>query len=396
VASIRQSTIEPIPLPPGSSQVLVLIADDDQGVVTYLQAALKAGGFSVVAADDLQRTFHLVDHRRPHLLLLGDQLSDADGRWVCRQVKADDALGFVPVILMSDETPLPVNDESLLSPDVVISKPVNRDELQTWMHHLLRMKRQFDHPNRRRAIETQELYLLKSDIITTVSHELRTPMVQVKAAVSLLSEDIKAHGTLEQLRIARMATQAAARLESEIENIRQLAQSHQIRFEPVVVDEAADLAVRHLARSWTSREYSGRVQKLIEPGLPMAWADKRALGRLLQLLLDNALKFSPQDEPVFVLAELYDPANIWIGVQDFGIGIPEEEHDNIFAAFYQVDGSSTRRYGGTGTGLALALLLASGMNTTIHIESTPGEGSTFSFILPVAETDDEDFPDVHH
>jgi signal transduction histidine kinase len=258
------------------------------------------------------------------------------------------------------------------------------------------MKRQFDHPHRRRAIETQELHLLKSDIITAVSHELRTPMVQVKAAVSLLSEDIKDNGTPDQLRIARMATQAAARLESEIENIRQLAQSHQIRFEPVVVDEAADLAVRHLARSWTSREYSGRVEKHIEAGLPLAWADKRALGRLLQLLLDNALKFSPPDEPVYVLAEPYDPTNIWIGVQDFGIGIAEEEHDNIFAAFYQVDGSSTRRYGGTGTGLALALLLASGMNTTIHLDSTPGEGSTFSFVLPVAEADHGKLPGAHH
>jgi signal transduction histidine kinase len=84
-----------------------------------------------------------------------------------------------------------------------------------------------------------------------------------------------------------------------------------------------------------------------------------------------------------VVAEEYDPDHVWIAVQDFGIGIPEEEHVNIFAAFYQVDGSSTKRYGGTGTGLTLALLLASGMNTVIQLESTPGEGSTFSFLLPV-------------
>ena len=260
-------------------------------------------------------------------------------------------------------------------------------ELETWLRHLLRMKRQFDRPNRRRAIETQELHLLKYDIITTVSHELRTPMVQVKAAVSLLTEDIKETDRPDQLRIASMAAQAAARLENAIDQIRQLAQTHQISLEPVVVNEAADLAVRHLARKWTSREGSNRVEKHIEASLPFAWADKRALGRLLQLLLDNALKFSAEENPVYILAETYDSDHIWIAVQDFGIGIPEEEHANIFSAFYQVDGSSTRNYGRTGTGLALALLLASGMNTVIQLESTPGEGSTFSFLLPIAKND---------
>lgn len=385
MASLRQSTIDPILLPPGSSQVIVLIADSDESVVKPLKRALEAGHYTVLVADTFQQAFFLIDQRHPHLLLLGEQLRDTDGRWVCRQIKGDDGLGFIPVILISEQNPHPLTDESLLSPDATISKPIDREELQMWMRHLLRMKRQFDRPNRRRAIETQELHLLKSDIITTVSHELRTPMVQVKAAVSLLSEDIKETGRPDQLRIANMATQAAARLEGAIENIRQLAQSHQINFEPMVVAEAADLAVRHLERNWTSREESGRVEKRIEDNLPLAWADKRGLGRLLQLLLDNALKFSPPDEPVYIVAEMYDPDHIWIAVQDFGIGIPEEEHDNIFAAFYQVDGSSTRRYGGTGTGLALALLLASGMNTVIQLESTPGEGSTFSFLLPTAD-----------
>ncbi|MBN1562362.1 MAG: response regulator [Anaerolineae bacterium] len=390
MASIRQSANDPIPLPPGSSQVIVLIADNDESAVQTLKAALEAGGYTVLEADNFQQMFFLIDQRRPHLLLLGEHLNDTDGRWACRQIKGDDGLGFVPVILMSDQNPRPPGDESILSPDATVSKPINREDLETWMRYLLRMKRQFDRPNRRRAIETQELHLLKSDIITTVSHELRTPMVQVKAAVSLLTEDIKENGRPDQMRIASMATQAAARLEGAIENIRQLAQTHQITLQPVVVDEATDLSIRHLARNWTSREGSGRVEKHLEADLPLAWADKRALGRLLQLLLDNALKFSSAEEPVYVVAETYDTDHIWIAVQDFGIGIPEEEHDNIFSAFYQVDASSTRNYPGTGTGLALALLLASGMNTVIQLDSTPGEGSTFSFLLPIAKPDAAD------
>jgi signal transduction histidine kinase len=107
--------------------------------------------------------------------------------------------------------------------------------------------------------------------------------------------------------------------------------------------------------------------------------------------MDNALKFSPPDSPVRVLAWPESATLVWIGVQDFGIGIPKTEHDQIFEAFYLVDGSSTRRYGGTGTGLALALLLANGMNTTIELDSEPGEGSTFSFTLRAVDL--ENLPD---
>ncbi len=74
-------------------------------------------------------------------------------------------------------------------------------------------------------------------------------------------------------------------------------------------------------------------------------------------------------------------------MRDFGIGIPREAHDRVFEPFFQVDGSATRRYGGTGTGLALATLLASGLDTSITLDSAPGEGSTFSFLLPVADLD---------
>jgi signal transduction histidine kinase len=112
------------------------------------------------------------------------------------------------------------------------------------------------------------------------------------------------------------------------------------------------------------------------------------MARLLQLLLDNALKFSPDDSPVYILSWMTEDDQVWIGVQDFGIGIAQEQHARIFEAFYQVDGSSTRRYGGTGAGLALALLLAQGMKTSIRVESEKDKGSIFSFSLPVTTLDD--------
>jgi signal transduction histidine kinase len=382
VSSKQRSEIHPVP---GTTAATLLIADSDNRTVTSLQRQLRAGGYTVLATNSSRQAFRLVDAQRPHLVLLGDRLKDAEGLWFCEQIKSDASLGFMPVILMTIRTNGTGDNDTDLSPDATLLKPVDRSELQDWLQRLLRIKRQVEHPRRTRAIQTQELNLLKSDIISNVAHELGTPLVQVKAALSLLNEDVVQHGTSEQHKLSLMATQAVARLEGAVESIRQLAQSHHIHLTPVIVGEAVDLAIRHLERSWKSRGAHTRIKKQFEDDLPLVWGDKRALGRLLQLLVDNALKFSPEDSPVYVLACCVPGDQVWIGVQDFGIGIPRKERALIFEAFYQVDGSSTKQYGGTGTGLALAMLLANGMNTTIDLDSKVGKGSTFSFVLPEAD-----------
>jgi signal transduction histidine kinase len=391
VSPLRRSKSLGPSVPPAEAATL-LIADKDNRTITSLRRRLKAGGYTVLTTDTSQRAIQLLDAKHPHLLLLGDQLKDSEGLWLCQQIKSDASLGFLPVIHMTVETNGVWEDDADLGPDATLHKPVDTDELQAWLRRLLRIKRQVEHPRRRRAMHTQEVGLLKTDIISNVAHEFGTPLVQIKAALSLLNEDITQHGSAEQNKLSLMATQAVARLESAIENIRQLAQSHHIHLTPVSVEEAVDLAIRHLERSWTSRGAHARVEKHLGPDLPLVWGDKRAIGRLLQLLMDNALKFSPDDTPVYVEACRLPDNQIWIGVQDFGIGIPDGEREFIFEAFYQVDGSTTRRYGGTGTGLALAMLLANGMNTTIDVDSKTGKGSTFSFILPEADLDH--YPDA--
>lgn len=384
----EKPAIDSIPLPPGMNAVVVLIADQDKPGLQTLQQGLETGGYQVLATDSGAQALELLDELHPQIVLLGAALADMDGAYVCRQIKTRDTHGYTPVIILAPPRQVSGPPEPDYLADAIIYKPVQRADLLTWLWPLLRMKDQFDRllsENQKLAAETRAVEILKSEIITNVSHELRTPLVQVKAAVSLLAEEMTQNGHRDQgANVADMAAQAVARLENAVENIRQLAQTHHIRRDTVHLEEAADLAIRHLERNWTSRSAAERVQKHLEADLPMVWGDKRALARLLQLLLDNALKFSPAGSPVFVLAEHRDDSMVWIGVQDFGIGIADEDQAHIFEAFYQVDGSTTRRYGGTGTGLALARLLADGMGASIQLDSKPNEGSTFSFFLPVA------------
>lgn len=378
-----------IPLPPGLSDVTVLIADTDSQTASALQRPLEGGGYVVVVTRTGRQTLQAIYDQRPDLVLLGSHLHEANGQWVCQQIKADTTLGFLPIILLSDHTPDPEqrNGGSDLLPDAVLTKPINPAELAVWVQIMLRLKAQFDRRLARLARETKRLEILRSDIISNISHELGTPLLQVKSAIALLTEDITQHGSAEQTKLADMATQAVARLEGEVNNIRQLARTHDIRLAPTALLDAAHLAIRHVQRSWTSQRGVNRITTHIPDGMPLVLSDKRALGRLLQVLIDNALKFSPVEEPVYVIGEVLDDDRVWVGVQDFGIGIPADQHTRIFEAFYKVDGSTTARHGGSGTGLALALLLATSMNTSIQVDSAPGEGSTFSFVLPVADLD---------
>jgi len=235
-----------------------------------------------------------------------------------------------------------------------------------------RLQRQLDVQKR----SVDEVTLLKNAIVRNVSHELKTPLLHVKSATSLLAEDAR------KSKLTEYATGAVARLEAVVKNITQLADSLDIRTSPMLVSESLDQALRNLRRSWAHRENVSRVQVSLPAHLPPVLADRQGLGTVLQLLIDNGLKFS--ERPVEVKAELAG-MYVRVSVRDYGIGIAQDQKEKIFDTFYQVDSSSTRRYGGTGVGLAIVRLIMERHHILVELDSKEGEGSTFWFLLPVAD-----------
>lgn len=219
-----------------------------------------------------------------------------------------------------------------------------------------------------------EVEIIKNAIVRNVSHELKTPLLQVKSAVALLAEDVKDE------KLADYAKGATARLETLVKNITLLGSSLDMTPSPVIVRDALEYAKRNLGRIWEHNDARDRIRFEIEADLAPVLADKQGLSTALQLLMDNALKFSKEAVDIHV-KKIAD--RVEITVSDSGIGIEQEHLDRIFQTFYQVDSSSTRRYGGTGVGLAIVQLILDHHNTQIRVESEPGKGSTFSFTLPV-------------
>ena len=237
----------------------------------------------------------------------------------------------------------------------------------------------------RRALERlSELNQLKANLISNVSHELRTPLAHIKGYIELLAEGQLGKLDPEQRTALGVVQRATERLGRLIEDLIEFSAASRIGIAlnvgPVAIPE---LVERAIDRSNEKAAKAGvRLATEISGPLPMPMADPERLGWVLHQLLDNAIKFTPSGGVVMVKARP-EPRAVAVTVSDNGIGIPQERLREVFEPFHQLDGSPTRRYGGTGLGLALVRLILDAHGARLNLESRVGEGSTFSFMLPV-------------
>ncbi len=230
---------------------------------------------------------------------------------------------------------------------------------------------------------SQEYSLLRDSIVHNAVHEMSTPLLQLKSSISMLDGAMRA--ALDENNLATMlnfAKQALTRLENVLENFRHLARSLDLKVEPMRVEDSLSLALRALNRRWASADKVHRI-KVLRDELPNVLGDKQAIAQVLQQLIDNALKFSPEDQPVEVIVQRTDEG-VRVNVRDHGIGMESDQIERIFREFYQTESGSRRRFEGVGIGLSIVKLILDRLGVSIQVESQVGAGSTFSFVLKVA------------
>lgn len=229
-----------------------------------------------------------------------------------------------------------------------------------------------------------ELHDLKANLISNVSHELRTPLAHIKGYLELLAEKQLGPLTPEQVKSVEVMLRGADRLERLIEDLIAFSTASReglsLKREPTSI---AELAEQVTQRSIEKADKAGvsLLTELAEP-LPTVKVDPEKLGWVLYQLVDNGIKFTPSGGSVTVLAATHDGL-LAVEVVDTGIGIPDERVEEIFEPFHQLDGSPTRRYGGTGLGLTLVRQILEAHGASIEVESVENQGSTFRFSLPL-------------
>ncbi|MDA5094643.1 HAMP domain-containing sensor histidine kinase [Aliiroseovarius sp. KMU-50] len=221
-------------------------------------------------------------------------------------------------------------------------------------------------------------YELKSQFLSTVSHELRTPLTSIKGSLDLINSNSLGEVPKEIAPVLKIAGKNSVRLANLIDDLLDLQkiETGDMSFDFDTMD------VRKLVRESVdaSKGYADALGMSLDVELPQEEAliegDHTRLTQVMENLLSNALKFSPEGSKVKVSVQIDENA-VKIAVEDSGIGIPDGAEDKVFGRFSQVDGSDQRKVGGTGLGMSITKGIIDRHKGHIDYESVLGEGTTF-------------------
>lgn len=235
------------------------------------------------------------------------------------------------------------------------------------------------------AEELRQASDLKSRFLSYMSHEFRTPLGSILSINSLLADELDGPLSPEQHKQVAFVSTAARELSDMVDDLLDLAkiEAGRITISPAWFD-MFDLfsALRGMFRPIVD---ASAVDLIFEEpiGLPRLFTDDKKLAQILRNFISNSLKFTTRGE-VRVSARLEGADSVRFAVSDTGIGIAPELHGALFEDFSQVDSPLQKRLRGTGLGLSLCKRFAALLGGEVGLESTPGVGSTFFVIIPLA------------
>jgi signal transduction histidine kinase len=247
------------------------------------------------------------------------------------------------------------------------------------------------------TVQALEATRLKSEFLANMSHEIRTPMNGVLAMTDLL---LRTKLDERQSRFAETVRASARSLLTIINDILDFSKIEAGKYELSAVDFDLRVQMQEMIELLAPRAAAKRLELAyrIGPDVPQVIrADPDRFKQVLTNLIGNAIKFTERGEVVLsITVERRKERQLLLrcAVRDTGPGISAENQTRLFTSFSQVDGSSTRRYGGTGLGLVISRKLAELMGGTVSVESTLGEGSVFTFTANVRAVSERTRPSL--
>ncbi|WP_440108490.1 response regulator [Acidovorax sp. BL-A-41-H1] len=301
--------------------------------------------------------------------------------------------------LQTQQEELRVNNEELEQQSRVLQESqaqmeVQQTELEQTNAHLEEQTQQLEYQREQmlraqsaltdKARELEMASEYKSEFLANMSHELRTPLNSTLILAKLLADNKAGNLSADQVKYAQTIYAAGNDLLALINDILDLSKIEAgqatVSVEPVNIAKALQALVDPLRPLAADKGLV--IDVSVAPDVPAGMeTDPQRLGQVLKNLLSNAIKFTEKGTVALHVSRNPDET-LSFAVKDTGIGIPAHQQDLIFEAFRQADGSTHRKYGGTGLGLSISRDLAQLLGGKISVQSTPGEGSVFTLVIP--------------
>lgn len=224
---------------------------------------------------------------------------------------------------------------------------------------------------------------MQSTFISVISHELKTPVAIIKGYAATLRRS-DAHWEPSVIRDnLEVIEDEADRLNALIQNLLaasklQVEREMTLDMGEVWLDEVVERAVARVRNQTQVHQFVIDFQR----DFPVIQGDETRLRQVMDNLLSNAIKYSPDGGEIRIAGH-YDATNVTISVIDHGVGLSIEDQDRVFQRFFRVDGKLSRKTQGTGLGLYLSRAIIEAHGGTIRVDSKPGQGSTFTFTIPL-------------
>lgn len=347
--------------------------------LTHRQAAeIKAQADELSAANrDMQKQLQLTERQKAEI---ADQAEELQAQTEELQVQTEE-LQVQTEELQAQADELQAQTDELQS---------QKEQLASSNDRLLEQIKLTEQQTEEIQAQAQEIFMAaqyKSEFLANVSHELRTPLNSLLILSQILAENKEGNLEAKQLEYVHTIFSAGKDLLQLIDEILDLAKLEVGKMTPVLESVSLQDLSNHLFRHFEqqAKKKNIRFDVHTDSRLPdHLLTDGHRVQQIMNNLLSNAVKFTPEHGSVSLSIRTSGEDAVF-SVSDTGIGIAASKVDSIFEAFQQADGTTSRKYGGTGLGLTICRELATLLGGRIEVDSVEGKGSTFSLILPAVE-----------
>jgi signal transduction histidine kinase len=380
----------------------VLVVDDEKEIRAFLNKALsRFGGFHVELAESGEEALHKLEKEPFDLVLTDLKMPKMDGLQLIAEI-AKSKPETLTIMMTGHGTVDSALEAMKLGASDYITKPLNLDEMILRLRKVLEERQRFvrlkDFADQLESTnqELRRIDSMKSEFVSVASHELRTPLAAIKNAVQLMLSGKTGEINENQEKFLSVAERNINRLTNILNDLLNLSRIEsgkiELKFENIELKDIIELAASSLRPHADVKSIQIAVET--PESLPEIYGDQEKIEQILTNLIGNAIKFTPGGGKILISVKppSYDQTGgygnmVAISVKDTGIGIPAEHLGAIFEKFHQVEGSLHRSVSGTGLGLAITKGLVEAHQGKILVQSDVGKGSTFTFTLPVSQSE---------
>jgi two-component system, sensor histidine kinase and response regulator len=354
----------------------ILIVDDIPANLKVLGDILKEEGYKVRPVPNGMLALQVAGKEKPDLILLDIMMPDMDGYEVCRRLKENQELREIPIIFISalNETDDVVKALKYGAVDY-ITKPFKSEEVMARVSTHIKLHLQ--------SIELRKLNITKDKFFSIIAHDLRGPMGGFMGMTEVLAEKLRLMSMEDVQRYLESMRQSSSNLFRLLENLLNWARVQQgaIPFNPEYLPLLPILveSIEMIKEVAANKEI--KIEHSIPPGLNI-YCDNNVLQMILRNHISNAVKFTPKGGKVTISARKLEDKSVDISIKDSGIGMSPAMLESLFQLDSKNGRPGTDGEPSTGLGLLLCKEFIEKHGGKIHVESSVGNGSVFTFSLP--------------